>query len=128
YRLGQGYTRAIPALLGAVVGFGVGFLTWNDLYLAAISDAAEPWLPAWLGYGGALFLQLAVLGVLAVVLWRFLPARPARAGGRPDAAQVRRALLVDRWPVLVTGTAVGIIATVAYLRVEPLGVTAQLAS
>ena len=128
YRLGEGYGRAIPALLGSLVGFGVGFLTWNDLYLAAISGAPVPWLPAWLGYGGALMLQLAVIVGIAALLWRFLPARAARAAGPLDAAQVRRALLVDRWPVLVTGAAVGIISMVAYLRVEPLGVTAQLAS
>lgn len=128
YRLGQGYTRAVPALVGTVLGFGVGFATWNAIYLAGVSRAPTPWLPGWLGYGGALALQLAVLGVLALLLLRHLPARRGRPGGPVTLAGVRDALVRRRWGVGVTGTLVGLIGTVAYLRVEPLGVTAQLGS
>ncbi len=57
YRLGEGYSRAPIALFGSLLGFGLGFYTWNTLYLAAIAGAPVLWLPAWLGYGGALALH-----------------------------------------------------------------------
>jgi len=128
YRLGQGYTRALPALVGSVLGFGAGFATWNWLYLATISTSPVLWLPATLGYGGALALTLVVLGATALVLLRWLPERAARPRARVTPAGLRDALLRRRWGGGVTGALVGVIGTVAYLRVEPLGVTAQLGS
>ena len=76
YRLGEGSPTAPFALLGAVAGFGLGFLSWNDLYLRAIQEAPVIWLPRLLGYGGSLALQLAILAALAFVLMRY------RAPGR----------------------------------------------
>jgi uncharacterized membrane protein YedE/YeeE len=66
YRLGQGYLRAIPALIGTLIGFVLAFLTWNWLYLNAISDAPTIWLPHYVGYSGALLLTLGALLLLAV--------------------------------------------------------------
>lgn len=128
YRLGEGYGRAIPALVGALVGFGLGFYTWNDLYLNGISGAPTAWLPNGIGYGGSLAVTLAALGLLAALLWRWRPERPARAAGRVAVADIHRAVFVTRWPALVTGAIVGAIGTLAYLRVEPLGVTQQLST
>ena len=48
YRLGQGYIRAIPALIGTLIGFVLAFLSWNWLYLNAIADAPTIWLPHYL--------------------------------------------------------------------------------
>jgi uncharacterized protein len=128
YRLGEGSSRAPFALLGSLGGFALGLLSWNRLYLATIAEAPVVWLPAWLGYGGALALQLLVLAGLAMLLLRGLPALPTRPGGPLGLAEVRAALLEGRWPPLVTGALVGAISAVAYLRVEPLGVTSQLGS
>ena len=50
YRIGQGSLRAIPALIGALIGFGLGFITWNTLYLGAIQDSPTLWLPHYIGY------------------------------------------------------------------------------
>jgi len=128
YRLGEGSTRAPFALVGATAGMGLGLLSWNPLYRLAIAEAPVLWLPAWLGYGGALALQLALLAGLALLLLRGAPEIPARAAARPTLASVRQTLLQERWPPLVTGALVGLIGAVAYLRVEPLGVTSQLGS
>ncbi len=128
YRLGEGYTRAPFALLGSLVGFGLGFFTWQGVYVAAIARAPIVWLPAWLGYGGALAAHLAVLTALALLLLRRLPPTPAR---EPETLTLRRIgdkLINQRWNPLVTGGLVGVIGTIAYLRVEPLGVTSQLSS
>lgn len=121
YRLGEGSPTAPFALLGTGLGFVLGFLTWNPLYLASISEAPVLWLPRHLGYSGTLALSLALLAALAWPLLRRLPA--AEPAARPDPF---RAVFVTRWPVWLGGLAVGALGALAYLRVGPLGVTAEI--
>lgn len=128
YRLGEGYTRAPIALFGSLVGFGLGFFTWQSVYLGSIFYAPVAWMPASLGYGGALALHLAVLAMIASALFRFLPTLNAQPERKVTLSTLYNTLFVGRWNPLVTGGLVGIIGTVAYLRVEPLGVTSQLGS
>lgn len=156
YRLGEGALASPFALLGAGVGFVLGFASWNTLYLSMIQQAPVVWLPHHLGYGGTVLLQGAALGLLALGLSRLgrrgrepasrLPvgARDATAQG-PDGARVDtlardvsppvatdpppwRALLQDRWSPAVGGLLVAFIGVIAYLRIAPLGVTAELGS
>ena len=122
YRLGEGSATAPFALVGAAIGFGLGFITWNPLYLAAVQAAPAVWLPNLLGYGGALGLQLGLLALIALWLMRFPWPREAAAAS-PFAALFRH-----RWPAPVGGALIGTLATIAYFRVGPLGVTAELGS
>ncbi|GAB4545238.1 MAG: YeeE/YedE family protein [Anaerolineae bacterium] len=128
YRLGEGYTRAPLALFGALIGFGIGFFTWYDLYLNTLNSAPVAWLPATLGYGGSLALHLLVLGGIALILLRRLPELKALQGGKVTLQRIYQAIFVDRWNPLITGALVGLVGIFAYFRVEPLGVTAQLGS
>lgn len=128
YRLGEGSLRAIPALLGALAGFGLGFLSWNSIYSGLIEGSPAPWLPSAGGYTIALVLQLSVFVAIGVFLLRWNPADPARAARRIDAEEVRRRVFFTRWPALLTGALVGVIGAVAYFRNQPLGVTSQLSS
>lgn len=128
YRLGEGYSRAPIALFGTLLGFGVGFYSWNSLYLAAIAGAPVVWLPAWLGYGGALALHLAILAGLALWLLPRVSEQAPQAAHRITPGWVWNRLFGQRWHPLVTGAGVGLVGVFAYLRVEPLGVTAQLGS
>ncbi len=128
YRLGEGYARAPLALVGSLIGFGLGFFTWQSVYLAAISRAPVPWLPATLGYGGALALHLTVLSVIGFVLLRWLPASEPGNNERWTPARIYEVLLRRRWNPLVTGGLVGVLGMLAYFRVEPLGVTSQIAT
>ncbi|MER2250337.1 YeeE/YedE family protein [Methylorubrum podarium] len=121
YRLGEGSPTAPFALLGTGLGFVLGFLSWNPLYLASLSEAPVPWLPRHLGYGPSLALSLALLAALAWPLLRRLPAPEPPARLDPF-----RALFVTRWPVWLGGLAIGALGTLAYLRVGPLGVTAEI--
>ncbi|WP_245259578.1 YeeE/YedE family protein [Methylobacterium sp. 10] len=123
YRLGEGSPTAPFALVGTALGFVLGFFTWNTLYLASIAEAPVIWLPRHLGYAGSLFLTLAVLAALAAPLLRWLP--PADASPSERVAPLR-AVFVDRWPTWLGGLAVGALGTLAYLRVGPLGVTAEI--
>lgn len=156
YRLGEGALASPFALLGAGAGFVLGFASWNALYLAMIQTAPVVWLPHWLGYGGTVLLQGAALGMLALGLSRLgrrgrdsasrLPAgAPGATGQNPYSARVEtleegvsppvaadpqlwHAVLRDRWPPAVGGLLVAFIGVIAYLRIAPLGVTAELGS
>lgn len=128
YRLGEGAAASPFALLGAAFGFGIGFLTWNGLFLPITSNAVIAWLPHWLGYAGSLLATLAAIALLAVLLLaRARPVAPAPAAPLTLASALE-GLLVRRWPALTGGILVGAISTLAYFRVAPLGVTAELGS
>jgi uncharacterized protein len=69
YRIGQGsLARNTCVDSRALIGFGLGFITWNTLYLRAIQEAPTLWLPHYIGYAGSLAVTLAVLGVIAYFL------------------------------------------------------------
>jgi uncharacterized membrane protein YedE/YeeE len=121
YRIGQGSLRAIPALIGVLIGLGIGFITWNTLYLRAIQEAPTLWLPHYIGYAGSLAVTLAALGVIAYFLLKSnTESAPQKVSGL--------ALLRSKFSPATTGALVGVIGTIAYMRIEPLGVTRQLSS
>ncbi len=126
YRLGEGSPTSPFALVGALGGFILGFLSWNDLYLWSIAGAPVLWLPRHLGYGGAL---LASLALLAGIAW-LLAKAGRRASTRREAGAVDplAAIFTQRWPAWLGGLFVGLIGVAAYLRLSPLGVTAELGS
>ncbi|WP_279478780.1 YeeE/YedE thiosulfate transporter family protein [Aureimonas sp. SK2] len=133
YRLGEGSPTAPFALLGAVAGFVLGFLTWNDLYLAFVAEAPVVWLPARLGYPGWLALTLIALLALAwAPLQRGSSRRAEQAQARaalpPGPLRPLRSVFSGRWPGWLGGFLVGALGTFAYLRVAPLGVTAELSA
>lgn len=124
YRLGEGSPTAPFALIGTVLGFAAGYATWNDLYTLAIIDAPVVWLPNHLGYGGSLAAGFLALGALALwLLRRAMPEPPVDTPRRPAPF---RAVFLNRWPGWIGGVAVATIGTASYLRVAPLGVTADL--
>ncbi|XAH23119.1 YeeE/YedE family protein [Xylophilus sp. GW821-FHT01B05] len=129
YRLAEGSPVAPFALLGTAAGFGLGFLSWNPLYSLAVADAPVVWLPAHLGYGGALLLQLGVLAACAAWLWRGFRGAAARAGAAPPPlGEAWQRLWQGRWPYWSGGLLVGAIGVLTVLRMRPLGVTTTLGS
>lgn len=131
YRIGQGSLRAIPALFGSLLGFGLGFKSWNFLYSKTISDSPTIWLPRYLGYAGALVLTLLLLALLAIIAIKFGKNSTPLANpvsSRLDLTSIRQSFIINRWRPLSTGAIFGIIGTFAYLRIEPLGVTRQLST
>lgn len=130
YRLGEGSPTAPFALAGVVGGFVLGFNTWNDLYVFSIATAPTPWLPAHLGYTGWVILQLGVIAALAAIVAALgrLPKSATADGYDGPLRYALRRIFVDRWPATLGGAAVGVIATIAYFQVQPLGVTSALGS
>lgn len=122
YRLGEGSPTAPFALAGSFAGFMLGVLSWNALYSVLIADAPVIWLPAWLGYAGTTLLSLATLGALAWALARTASPQ-ARRAARGDAWA---AVFLERWPSWIGGAIIGVLGMAAYLRVAPLGVTAEI--
>ncbi len=131
YRLAEGSPVSPFALVGSALGFVLGFTTWNPLYSLSVAEAPVVWLPAHLGYGGALLVQLGGLALVVAWLWRGF-AREAAAGsvpvGVPSLRAVWRNLWAGRWPYWVGGLVVGLIGAFAIVRMRPLGVTATLGS
>lgn len=131
YRLGQGYLRAFPALIGTIIGFIFAFLTWNWLYTTAIADAPTLWLPHYIGYTGSLILTFTILIALAYLLIRIgKNSEPIHRASieKISLSLTLKNLITGRWSPIVTGALVGVVGMIAYLRVEPLGVTRQLST
>jgi uncharacterized membrane protein YedE/YeeE len=128
YRLAEGSVISPFAIIGAAFGFGLGFLTWNPLFLAITTDAFILWLPNHFDYAGALLITIGLLVALGILaLWWAKPTTPAT----PEPLSfngVVNAVFFRRWPAAIAGILVGIISTLAYFRVAPLGVTAELGS
>lgn len=119
YRLGEGALASPIALLGALGGFVLGFLSWNTLYLGSLQAAPVIWLPHHFGYAGSAALQLGALAAIAGLLaWRH------RQRDATEALPWWR----GRWAATTGGILVGFVAVLSYLRVGPLGVTAELGS
>lgn len=129
YRLGEGSPTAPFALLGAALGFGVGFNTWNSLYSLTIATARPLWLPHFVGYTGSLLITLLLLAA-AAAWWSRRgwpgPAIERAAAPRNGVEWARRLFGPQRWPCAVGGLLVGWLATWVLLRLRPLGVTAAL--
>jgi len=129
YRLGEGSPTSPFALAGAATGFLIGFVTWNPLYLASVSESPATWLPHRLSYAGTLAVTVFVLAALLVAVVALgRPRAEARAADTGDLRALWRKVFVERWPAATAGIAVGIISAIYYFRVAPLGVTAELGS
>lgn len=128
FRLTQGYLRAIPGLIGVIIGFLLSFNTWNFLYNHSIKNAPKIWLPNYIGYTWTLVLSLGVIG--GAIFWLIRTSDPTESEHHGEAAiewqTIRHNIFKKRWSPWLTGSIVGIVGVVAYLRIEPLGTTRQL--
>jgi hypothetical protein len=120
FRVGEGNLASLLALSGVVAGFVLGFRSWNWLWVTTVAAAPTVWLPHSTGYAISALIQFAFLAALAVLLvWRLPGPRPVI---EPSPL---RAVFVRAWPAWIGGAAVGLVATAAYFRTQPLGVTAE---
>ncbi len=126
YRTGEGNSGSLFSLIFVLPGFLLGYLSWDFWYANSIRDAPVVWLPAVVGYSGALTLQLALIALLsALALSRnHDPIKSYIQLGDGRAAWKQWAF--GRWPVLLSSLILGLIAVGFYLRLRPLGVTSEI--
>ena len=119
YRLGEGLVSSVFAFIGIIFGFIIAFKIWNYFYLKIIIDAPVIWLPHYFGYTGSVILQLFILLCLALIFLKF---------HKKQKRERVKAWWKIKWPTYVGGILIGLIAMIAFLRITPLGVTAELAN
>ena len=120
YRLGEGLLSAIFAFLGIIIGFVLAFLSWNYLYLSSIQQAPLIWFPHYFGYQGSIIVQILLLTILALVLVKLHKQQKEK--------KITQQWWNVKWHTYVGGILVALIAIIAFLRVSPLGVTAEIGS
>jgi uncharacterized protein len=120
YRLGEGLLSAIFAFLGIIIGFVLAFLSWNYLYLSSIQQAPLIWFPHYFGYQGSIIVQILLLTILALVLVKLHKQQKEK--------KIIQQWWNVKWHTYVGGILVALIAIIAFLRVSPLGVTAEIGS
>ena len=120
YRLGEGLLSAIFAFLGIIIGFVLAFLSWNYLYLSSIQQAPLIWFPHYFGYQGSIIVQIFLLTMLALVLVKLHKQQKEK--------KIIQQWWNVKWHTYVGGILVALIAIIAFLRVSPLGVTAEIGS
>lgn len=128
YRIGEGLITAPIALLGVLIGFGLGFLTWNQLYLGFMQEAKPLWLPNMVGYAGSLLIQILLIATVLVISLYFIHRQRSNSHSTYQNESIVYSIFQQRWPTWVGGVLIGLIATIAYFRVGALGVTAELGS
>ena len=126
FRLGEGSAVAVVGLAGIIAGYALGLAAWNPIYLKLVSSLRGVWIPEHLGYFGSFILQIGALTVAAAYALHYLPTpMPVTPPPATDFV-VGRNIFIDRWPAWVGGILLGLIATFAYLRTYPLGVTEEI--
>jgi uncharacterized protein len=143
YRIGEGYLASWASLLGILLGLSVAAHTWNVWYVWTIQSAPTGWLPASLGYGGAVVVTWLLLGAafLGTLWWETrgadaAPPMPPMASRRQTPpvtfaqhlTALRVSLLGRGWPPLVAVAGLAGLNVAAYLVDTPLGVTGELAA
>lgn len=126
FRLGEGSLVAPVGLLGIVAGYALGLAAWNPIFLNLVGPLRGVWFPESLGYLGAFALQVGVLAAGAAVLLHYTPAPPTVAPAPATDFVIGRRIFIERWPAWAGGILLGLIATFAYLRTAPLGVTEEI--
>lgn len=141
YRIGEGYLASWASLGGILVGLQLAAYSWNIWWTVHIQYAPLVWLPASIGYGGAVALTLLALAAayLGILWWESrqagpaMPPMPSRAVGpspglRAQLLAIKSSILVKGWPPLVAVAALGWLNVVSYQIDHPIGVTGELAS
>jgi uncharacterized membrane protein YedE/YeeE len=141
YRVGEGYVGSLVALLGILGGLVVATQHWNWWWQTFTANAPTIWLPASLGYAGAVTLTLVLLGAAAIasLAWE-LRAGPRPAFGvkrvveqpatsiREWAARHYAKIFRRGWPFLTGALVLALLNVGMYLYDHPLGVTGELSN
>jgi uncharacterized membrane protein YedE/YeeE len=137
YRMGEGYVASWVSFGGIMLGLLMAAFTWNWWWHFSIKDGARLWLPAYLGYGGALAVTLTgLLAVYLLILWwesrggLVIPEMPfVPEDGDTFAAKLSnsfRRFFRAGWPILVGGATLGGLNALLFYYAHPWGFTGEI--
>lgn len=138
YRIGEGYTASLAAVVGMLVGLQLANHHWNWWWQFSMERGPVVWLPNQLGYAGAVALTFGLLGLayLATLKWEsggipmFAPhvtsKEPPAATVRAALANLGRQVFAHGWAFVVGGVVLAWLNTLLFVYDHPLGVTGEL--
>jgi len=136
FRLGEGSFSAVTAITGVLIGIGV--LQFNSPWWQqqVISKSPQVWLPAYLGWPGAIILTLLVLAILFWLVNRFESRQIPPQKEKISISWHRTTLWLKklpamffryRWELIVGGLLLGLLNVLEYQVVErPWGITGEV--
>lgn len=136
YRMGEGYVASWVSFAGILGGLLLVTHSWNWWWQHVIREAPIVWLPRYLGYGGAVALNLiALLAAYLVVLWiesrggvgvaeHAAPVPAATFGEKLRA--LAQGVLRRGWSAPVGGLVLGLLNVLAYEAHMPWRVVGEL--
>jgi uncharacterized protein len=133
YRIGEGGLPALTAFLGVLLGMGALQFTW-PWWRGYIGSLPHIWLPAEIGWPGAVALTLAVILLLFIVVRAMRVKNPPSPGSTPVSlagifTRTRGALLGRAWPLALGGIVLALINVLMFAVVDrPWTVTGELMS
>jgi uncharacterized membrane protein YedE/YeeE len=137
YRIGEGAISAIVAFLGILLGMGFLQFSWPWWWRNYIGKQSAIWLPAEIGWTGAVALTLLVIIILYVVL-RIVRAKASPASTQVTAnrtpwsfklAGIGRSAIKSAWPLALGGIVLGLINVLMYWIVNrPWSITGEVMS
>ena len=96
YRLGEGSISSAAAFIAIFAGMGALQFSWPWLWDNYISGQTAVWLPAILGWTGAIGLTLALIAVIYCAL-RYVRKKSSLESERGCATQPRQSIVPSRW-------------------------------
>ena len=136
FRIGEGALSAVLAFLGVLLGLGALQFTWPWWWDNYISRLSPVWLPAKMGWLGAVALTLAVIIILFIIVRRYRgksavvkPTGTIRAGLPSRLRGLGGAVFRKAWPLALGGVVLGLVNVAMFLAVDrPWTVTGELMS
>ena len=135
FRIGEGALSAVLAFLGVLAGLGALQFTWPWWWDSYISRLSPVWLPAKIGWIGAVALTLAVIAILFIIVRRARDkssATPVAAERMPLSSRLKGlgdAVFRKAWPLALGGVVLALINVLMFLVVDrPWTVTGELMS
>jgi len=136
HRIGEGSLSAVVAFLGILLGMGALQFTWPWWWQNYIGTLSPVWLPAKIGWWGAIILTLLVITVLFVIVRRVKAKMPVVVSHHAQNTRlstkfinISRAIFCKAWPLALGGIVLGIVNVLLFRVADrPLTVTGETMS
>ncbi len=134
YRLGEGSLAALIALAGILAGLGLLQFSWPMWWQGYVSGRPQVWLPAFLGWPGAIAVTLAIITAIFVLVRRFESRGKNPSSGQKTTATWGnrltawyRNVFINAWPLSLGGIILALLNILEYKVLDrPWGITGEM--